>query len=186
MEGITANSTTSHPTNTRPPIRLTSRRPGTPTLAPCGPSLWQPQAAHSQTACPSLRSPASCSWVSTRLLSNGPKTRSVNGPVSPRQQVRRCPLRLYLRVARPGRLRLTGAVRRGEDLHVVGVVHDAQDDRGRVTAGGRPGSRRPVSATLTRNRRAAVRRRRSCGSRRPIGSSRRTRRDRRSARRHSH
>ena len=42
----------------------------------------QPQAARSQTDCQSLRSPASCSWANTRLLSggpDGPKTRSMNG-----------------------------------------------------------------------------------------------------------
>ena len=62
----------------------------------------QPQADHFQADCQSLRSPASCSWASIRLLSggpNGPKTRSVNGAVSRRQLVRRAALRLHFRVA---------------------------------------------------------------------------------------
>src|ERR1700731_3730931 len=55
----------------------------------------RPQAAHSQTASQSVRSPASCSWANTRLLSNGPdgpKTRSLNGPASRRQPEPRCRL----------------------------------------------------------------------------------------------
>ena len=63
--------------------------------SPADQHSMQPQAAHSQTDCQSLRSAESCSWVNTRLLSggpNGPKTPSVNGLASRRQLVRRCRL----------------------------------------------------------------------------------------------
>src|SRR4029077_20728893 len=85
----------------------------------------QPQAAHSQTDCQSLRLPESCSWVNTRLLSggpDGPKTRSVNGLVSRRRPVRRCRRTPSLPVGPPptpstppyirDRRRLGGAARR--------------------------------------------------------------------------